>query len=71
MEKTGDIYIRTGRRRKRYEFLLLENQRARLERLAKDQGRSLPDLITEGISIVLVAYEDLHPEWEGKEEPTE
>ncbi|MBA7576846.1 hypothetical protein ES708_18688 [subsurface metagenome] len=71
MEKTGDIYIRTGRRRKRFDFLMPENQRARLERLAVDQGRSITDLVIEGISVVLAAYEDLHPEWEGKEESTE
>ncbi|MBA7540288.1 hypothetical protein ES705_32583 [subsurface metagenome] len=68
MENNKDIYLTLGRKRKRYEFSMLETHRRRLERLSADSGRSVPDLITEGISLVLDGYEPFLPKSEQQEE---
>jgi hypothetical protein len=58
MVKLKDIYLRVGRSRQRYEFSMLKSHKLRLERLSAMCERSVPDLITEGISLVLLAYEE-------------
>lgn len=64
MKTLRDIYMTAGRKTHRYEFSLLESSYRRLQRLSEHYQRSVPDIIAEGISIVLLAYEHEHPEWE-------
>ncbi|MBA7682756.1 hypothetical protein ES703_91108 [subsurface metagenome] len=56
MENTQDIYQVAPKNLVRLEVLVHHAQKKELEDLARETGRSMADLVREGIAIILTGY---------------